>query len=210
MKSKTPPEYFLGLDLGQATDWSALAILERSKILAPEGATAASCAWRFRCRGLKRWRLGTSYAEIVDELAALVNEPPLRQAHLAMDASGVGRPILDMLHKTKLPVQLAPVVITVGSKESYHNGYYHVAKVILVQSILIPLQQRRLHLVRALPETAALVKELHDYRVQITQAATEIFNARAGAHDDLVLAVALAAWNAQRMPLNQSELTANK
>jgi hypothetical protein len=42
--------------------------------------------------------------------------------------------------------------------------------------------------------TDTLVRELEDYRVKITPAADETFNAREGAHDDLSLALALAVW----------------
>ena len=119
------PDYFLGLDLGQAADWSALAVLERSR------AQQGQHAWQFGCRGLKRWPLGTSYPAIVDDVAELVDKPPLRYAHLVIDGTGVGRPVVDMFAKAMLPVKLAPVLITAGSKETFDDGYYHVAKVIL-------------------------------------------------------------------------------
>ena len=58
----TASNYFLGLDLGQAADWSALAVLERSEMPAPQNCTGSRMrSWRLGCRGLKRWRLGTSY-----------------------------------------------------------------------------------------------------------------------------------------------------
>ena len=69
-----PPEYFLGLDLGQAADWSALAVLERTT-MPQESTVRCEHAWQFGCRGLKRWPLGTSYPAIVDNVAALVPRP---------------------------------------------------------------------------------------------------------------------------------------
>jgi hypothetical protein len=35
---------------------------------------------------------------------------------------------------------------------------------------------------------------------KVTPAANEVFNAREGEHDDLLLALALAAWNGERTP----------
>ena len=46
-----------------------------------------------------------------------------------------------------------------------------------------------------------LVRELLDFKVKITAAANETFgNFREGTHDDLVLAVAIAAWEGERGP----------
>ncbi len=46
-----------------------------------------------------------------------------------------------------------------------------------------------------------LVRELENFRVKITAAANETFGAwREGQHDDLVIAVALACWLAEREP----------
>jgi hypothetical protein len=49
---------------------------------------------------------------------------------------------------------------------------------------------------RELPEADALVRELQDFRVEFTAAGNLTFNARQGRHDDLVLALAIAAWRA--------------
>jgi hypothetical protein len=48
---------------------------------------------------------------------------------------------------------------------------------------------------QALPETAILCRELENYRMRITASLVETFNAREGAHDDLVLA--LACWHGE-------------
>jgi hypothetical protein len=50
-------------------------------------------------------------------------------------------------------------------------------------------------------QTDRLVRELQNFRVKLTVAAHETFGAwREGDHDDLVLAVALACWLAEREP----------
>jgi hypothetical protein len=50
------------------------------------------------------------------------------------------------------------------------------------------------------PETKILVRELGTFSVKITSAANETFESwRERDHDDLVLAVALAAWGAEYM-----------
>ena len=63
------------------------------------------------------------------------------------------------------------------------------------------LQQRRLKIARSLPDAETLVSELQTFRVKVTLAAAETLDAwRENAHDDLVLAVALACWWAERSP----------
>lgn len=68
---------------------------------------------------------------------------------------------------------------------------------------LVSLLQAKLHagdlkVAKALPDAAELLRELQDFRVRFTEAGNATFNAREGAHDDLVLAVALAVFGLSR------------
>jgi hypothetical protein len=199
------PDYFLGLDLGQANDPSALAVLERTvptvEIPRPNGMIRKEQIRHYGCRALKRWPLGTPYTAIVSEMATLTGNKLFRNAKLVIDATGVGRPVVDMFRDAHLRPDLIPVMITSGTKESFHDGYRHVAKLILISTLQVLLQQRRLQFAKSLPETPRLVKELQNYRVNITPALNETFNAREGEHDDLILALALAAWQGEREPI---------
>jgi hypothetical protein len=197
-------DYFLGLDLGQAADYTALAVLERTEktieITYPDKAAHRQNTWHFGCRGLKRWALGTPYTTIVADTEKLTSKPPLVKAKLVIDGTGVGRPVVDMFRKARLGVEIISVLITSGNKESHQHRYHHVAKTILISTLQVLLQQRRLQFARSLPETATLVKELENYRVKVTEAANEVFEAREGKHDDLLLALALACWHGERCP----------
>ena len=69
----------------------------------------------------------------------------------------------------------------------------------LVTCLQVVLQARRLQIARGLLEAATLVRELQSFQVKITASAHETFGVwRDGQHDDLVLAVALACWWAER------------
>lgn len=62
---------------------------------------------------------------------------------------------------------------------------------------------RRLHsgdlrIANSLPDAAALARELQDFRVRFTESGNATFNARDGAHDDVVLALALAVFGLSR------------
>jgi hypothetical protein len=58
---------------------------------------------------------------------------------------------------------------------------------------------KRITVAKDLPLTKTLESELGTFKVKITGAANETYEAwREGQHDDLVLAVAMAAWLGQR------------
>src|SRR6476646_9024318 len=63
------------------------------------------------------------------------------------------------------------------------------------------LQGRRLTVAKSLPYAAALVEELQNFQVKVTEAANETFGALGdGYHDDLVLAIMIAAWSGENAP----------
>jgi hypothetical protein len=62
------------------------------------------------------------------------------------------------------------------------------------------LGNRRLRVAEGLPEARTLKDELGKFTVKITEALNEQYEAwRENDHDDLVLAVALAAWAAETL-----------
>jgi hypothetical protein len=102
-----------------------------------------------------------------------------------------------MFRVGQLACPVLPVTITGGSAvKQTADGGWNVPKRDLVGVLRRLLQTRRLVVAQALPDAAVLRRELGDFRVRITASAHETFGAewRTGAHDDLVLAVALAAW----------------
>ena len=54
-------------------------------------------------------------------------------------------------------------------------------------------------------EAGALVEELKDFHRKVSEAGRASFNARSGAHDDLVLACAIAVWFATNAPVSSQE-----
>jgi hypothetical protein len=78
---------------------------------------------------------------------------------------------------------------------------YRVPKKLLVAVTQVLLQNRRLEVAPTLELADTLAKELGLFRVKVTTAGNETFESwRERDHDDLVLAVALAAWAGERAP----------
>jgi len=187
-------EFILGVSLGQASEFSAICVLEQSAIESGEERPRN----RYGCRFLKRWPLGTTYPTIVSEISKWVGNPPLRDGRLILDGTVVGRPVVDLFRKGNLPVKLEPVTITGGQVEALIHGWYQLPKHILISGVQVLLQERRLQFARSLPETHTLVKELHNYRLDPPKVATDFYDPRQRQNDDLVLALALACWWGER------------
>ena len=191
--------YVIGLDLGQAQDFTALAIIQQPPAIRE---TEEPEEIIYLLRHLQRFPLGTPYTEIVPAVAEIAKNPELGYSTLVVDQTGVGRALVDMLKKEKMPSRLIPVTITTGQTiTKTEENFWHVPKKELVTDLQVLLQSRRLKIARDLPDADILVREMENFKVKITAAANEVFGAwREGQHDDLVLAVALACWWAESHP----------
>jgi hypothetical protein len=203
-----PNHYCLGLDLGRQADPSALALL-RWHLPWPPPRGAAIKPPVYEVPTLKRWPLGTPYLEIARAVAAFINTPPLCEHRpvLIVDATGVGDAVYEMVRhemvKNSARGGIAAVVITAGSavtQDPNAPGRWRVAKKQLASILQVLLGTRRLQVAAGLPEARTLQDELSKFTVKITDAGNETFEAwRENDHDDLVLAVALAAWAAETL-----------
>lgn len=187
--------FFLGLDLGQSPDPTAICALEKLETTGPVPTPPL-----YRMHMLRRYPLNTPYPEIVDEVARLVKKPKLQGCVLVPDQTGVGVPPVQSLRKMELPCRLKPVVITSGFNATLaEDGSFHVPKKDLVSCLLLLLHSNRLQSNKAIPEWETLKKEMQNFKMKITTAGNEVYEAwRSGINDDLVLACAIAAWVAER------------
>jgi hypothetical protein len=223
-------EYFCGLDLGQASDYTALAIVEAPYWIATEDtdqlnrpsgwsspaemtSSQRDRAWSLNyhqgvpevptltLRQLKRFPLRTPYPTIVEAVAETIHRLPLREGHTALivDQTGVGRPVVDLLRQADC--QPIGVTITGGSTVSMdqtpHGREYGVPKRDLVSTMAVTLEQGRLVIPDRMPEADALTKELQNFKRKVTPVGNDTYAGRESAHDDMVLAVALAVWYRQ-------------
>jgi hypothetical protein len=221
------PFYVIGLDLGQARDFTAVTVLEVQAVWTGEvkeevehgssiydgitGRTIGGSSLErtpvtvnhYQARHLERMPLQTSYpAQVarVKEIYSSLSEGDSRP-RLVVDQTGVGRPVVDMLRAAKLPV--LPVTITGGDRVNREGGNYRVPKRDLVSTVQVLLQAERLKIARALPEAQTLINELLAFKVTITASGRDKYGNDVGewrenSHDDLVLAVAVGTWWGER------------
>jgi hypothetical protein len=194
---------FVGVDLGQSRDFTAIAVLERAELVGDWDPVmyARRKTIALRLRHLERVPLGTPYTDVVDRVVVVTRSGELAErCHLIVDATGVGRPVMDMLRRAALGCRrLWPVSITGGDLETYANGYYRVPKRDLIVGLQLLLQRRGLQIANGMKFGPVLAREMAEMRVKITPSGNEQYGVwREGEHDDLVLAVALACWGARK------------
>jgi hypothetical protein len=195
-------QFVFGLDLGQAQDFTALAGVQ---LTFPSGEPGDDDREEFALRYLRRWPLGTSYPQVVEDVAAVLASPgaggPDLRPYLVVDQTGVGAAVVDMFRRAELRAVLRPVLVTAGHQVLLgEDGALHVPKKELVSVLQKLLQTRRL-MFAPVPERDLLVKELQNFKVKVTAAGNETFlgDWREGQHDDLVLALGFACYFAHTL-----------
>jgi hypothetical protein len=212
-ETTTEKALFCGLDLGQAKDFSALAIIECVRTVTDGGGKDEIT--QLNCIHLQRWQLRTSYPAIVADVVKMINnlDPflyPKAKTTLAIDATGVGAPVVDLFKREKIHAELKPIQIIGGANVSEEFGMTRVPKRDLVSVVQVGLQNRTLKIASGLPEAETLSRELQNFTVKITDAANDSYGSwREGGNDDLILAVSLALWCANKPPFRVSEKTRN-
>src|SRR5262249_5002131 len=116
------------------------------------------------------------------------------KSELVIDATGVGRPVLDLFRG--YGVSPIGVTITGGDATTCDGQMWRVPKIHLVSRVQALLHDQRLHIHQDIPDAAALVNELQNFRAEYSDTGYIRFNARSGKHDDLLLATACALWRA--------------
>ncbi len=193
--------FFVGLDLGQAQDFTTVSILERREVVGPRDPVHLMSLKivELRLRHLERFPLQTPYPDVVSRVSRIMRNPKLaRISELIPDGTGVGTPVVDLLRQERMPCLLSPVKITSGFNASKSDGYHHVPKRNLILGLQIALQKGVLRIGRNIPFRDTLFQEMTQMRVELTDAGNERYEPwRRGMHDDLVLAVSLSCWAAR-------------
>ncbi len=194
---------FVGVDLGQSQDFTAVAVVERGEWRGEWDAVAWAHRKEsgLRLRHLERVELGTPYPEVVGRVAEVTRDlAAAAPCQLVVDGTGVGRPVVDMLRRAETGCRMLPVLVTGGERERWEAGYWRVPKRDLMVGLQVLFQKGELRIARGLPMGGALMAEMTAMQVKQTPYGREQFGAwREGTHDDLVFAVALACWGAKKM-----------
>ena len=205
--------FTIGADLGQSQDYTALTVLETVIIDGniPPLFTNPNKPFDkkpepdhfFALRHLERLSLGTPYPAQVSRITELYNSVlRMGKATMIVDGTGVGRAVVDLLRDRGL--SFVPVQITGGNAESSNGIYLSIPKRDLVASVQVLLQSGKLKISSGLELSETLTKELLGFKVTFNKNnhdsyGNDSLSWRDAPHDDLVLATALACWQAEKM-----------
>jgi len=182
--------FTVGLDIGQTSDPTALAAVE----------DAGGDPSVYHLRHVERFELGTPYPTIAEDVARLLGTDEFDGADLVVDATGVGRPIVEMLEEEGLdPIS---IWITGGDSvtEDEEKREFRVPKRELASTVQALLQSGRLKFAEGLPFRDVVVDELKKFRakININTGSASFEHWRERDTDDVVLALACALWHAER------------
>jgi hypothetical protein len=188
--------FFISADLGQTTDYTAISITERISC----GVDACGFVNTFHLRHIERPTRGTEYPAIIDRLIEIYRSPELEKKLKAVviDLTGLGRPVYDMMRKAGFHESLYAISITGGNAVTRDRRIFNVPKRDLITNLQILFQNGTLQIAKGLKEGPALVDELTSFQTKISDTGMDTYGARSGAHDDIVLSVAMGAWLANR------------
>lgn len=180
--------FFVGLDCGQAQDYSALSILREQ-------------GDRYEVVHLERLPLDMPYPKQIEYIFQIMHRKPLEKANvtLAIDYTGVGRPVWDLAQDRGLrPIGIS---ITGGDSVTWLDDRTRarVPKRDLIAGLQIGAQNDVLKVAQDLKFGPVLAEELQSFKVKIDpRTAHDSYGSwREGSHDDLILSVAIALWTAQ-------------
>ena len=190
--------YYIGVDLGQARDASAIAVVHSFRTVLPHR-NPVTMAFPVKdwlvLRQLERMRLGTDYTTVVARVGQVARALlGLGKVTVVPDGTGVGRPVVDMLRKQTGRAEIVPVIITGGHGSGQSKGYRTVAKKDLIHGLAMLVEKGELAIAWNLQGREMFREEL----AKMKRATLS------GEPDDTVFAVALACWRARRGKVGES------
>ena len=185
-------EYFIVLDLAQRVDFSAFAVLTAVTHIAdtPDPVYYQRAKTELlRMRDAGQCPHGLAYARIpsvVHQLRSALDWD--RKVTLAVDASGPGLPVVEMIKASRPQAEIQPYVIVPGGAGlSHRRGLYTIGRQTLLSNLRVALETRVLRF----PGNLHCRRQIFDQLLE-----TSIDAPATAGHDDLVFALALALISA--------------
>jgi len=191
-------ELYLGLDLGKRQDHTALVAVELTFQNGPKNPVTQGMPLipTLTVRHVDRLALDSPTLNIprwvrdVAQRFAPSCYAPKQRGTLLVDATGNGHTVIELLQAQPIPnYSLKPICISGGQvSHQLKGGYTSVPRADLLTSLKVAIESEKLKLHRAAPGMDLLVRELQQFQSAGDQSE----------HDDLVMALALAVWQAAK------------
>ncbi len=178
-------EYYLGLDLGRKQDHSALIVLERCQRAVNTRYVDSTTEWeqRLAVRYAKQWKLGTPYGDVAKEVGVIYRKIELLgKPILVVDQTGVGDAVFEMIKGQLRGANLEGVVINQELKRDMYAA------------METNLEQGKLQIALDCQAAKELQQELLTVEIRRVGYGYKYGAFEKNAHDDLVMALAMACW----------------
>lgn len=197
-------QYFLGVDFGSQQDYTALALIRRHEVVKTSQNVAGIITQEdlkieYQLIFLERIQLGTAYHLIIERVKAILRDEDMRGEIMVIpDATGVGIPIIQMMRRSGVSPMVG-ITIHGGASVSRNEYGYNVPKRDLVSSLVMVVQSKRMKIASDIKYRAQLVHEMQSFTMKTTTSGSDTYEALMEKdHDDLVMAVSMAIWYAER------------
>jgi hypothetical protein len=165
----------------------------------------------YEARHIERIPLGTGYTQVAERVAQVVTSPALNGCRIVLlvDVTGVGRPVYEMIFEAvsvlaggqgrSMPAGLRMRPITFTHGDRYDRRGNSLGKAWLVSRLQALSQTHCIKLPPSHKEAMAMMKELQDYEIHVSQEANDTYGAfKVGTHDDMVTALGLSVLDDPR------------
>jgi hypothetical protein len=223
-KRRTPPlTVTVGVDIGQRRDNTAIVVAEvgergtgKWRVTKKDGDVTQRVPLIepiYLIRHIERLELGTPYPAVAERVAAVVGQladrrrvPYVQDLYVVLDATGVGRPVVDVVREELVDLRCRVTAATftatprldgrVGRRE------ISVGKPWMVSRLQALLQTRRIKFPET-EEARQLAQELVDFEIKVNEKTANLTAGafRVGTKDDLVSALGLAVLHEPLPPV---------
>lgn len=178
--------YIVGIDLAKLHDYTAVTVLDVG---------GHDHNNYYVLRNVYRYPIGLEYHRVATHIMDQLCEPPYSgDTTLVVDATGLGGPVLEQFRGRLSHV--VGITITAGTNVHHAADDIRLPKVDLVSNLLSLAEGQRIYLAAGARHLDALLQELMAFQGRLS-AGRAHYEGR-GAHDDMVMSLAMAAWYAER------------
>jgi hypothetical protein len=189
--------YWIGADLGQANDYSAVCVIKDQQLPVYDGLRVALGARNRTIVYADKFR-GVSYVDVVDHLIKLRNAPPFGgKSELVIDGTSIGRVVSDMLWEQG--VDHAAVQMTGGQEWRRSGRYVNASKTLMIENLAVLFAAGDLTFAHDLPLRKEIEEDLASFTTQTTAAGNQIItqSRNASGHGDLGIGLIVAGFASQ-------------
>lgn len=189
--------FWVSADLGQANDFSAVAVIEDEQLPTVVDGTCVLGPRTLTVVHADRFR-GVSYVDVVDFLIRLRNAQPWGgKSKLVIDGTSIGRVVSDML--SDQGVDHMAIQMTGGQEWKRSGKYINASKTLMIENTAVLFASGELKIAHDLPLKPEIEQDLASFTIETTTAGNTIIAQRrsAGGHGDMGIALVVGCFAAQ-------------